>query len=77
MNNQSATRERFAGGNFGVSTFWRRATLLLVAMLAFLHPSLWAERADPEGPLEFIEQLSPDGQFALLREVTASFQSDK
>src|SRR5882724_2081228 len=54
------------------STCWRRVTLVLVAMLAFLHPSLWAEREYPEGPGEFIEQLSPDGKFAVLREVTAS-----
>ena len=54
------------------STCWRRVTLVLVAMLSFLHPSLWAEREYPEGPGEFIEQLSPDGKFAVLREVTAS-----
>ena len=39
------------------STCWRRVTLVLVAMLSFLHPSLWAEREYPEGPGEFIEQL--------------------
>src|SRR6266536_3110413 len=54
------------------STYWRTVTLVLMAMLAFLHPLLWAERADPEVPGEFIEQLSPDGKFAVLREVTAS-----
>ena len=54
------------------STCWRRVTLVLVAMLAVLYPSLWAEKADPEDPGEFIEQLSPDGKFAVLREVTAS-----
>ncbi len=68
----SPLRPHFVTRAAAGSTCWRRVTLLLVAMLTFLHPSLWAERADPEGPGEFIEQLSPDGQFAVLREVTAA-----
>lgn len=56
----------FGRGGIGV------VLLVLVAMLAFWHPSLWAEEGRLGGPGKFIEQLSPDGQFAVLREVTAA-----
>jgi hypothetical protein len=46
--------------------------LALVAMLAFSHPSLSAENEPARSTGEFIEQLSPDGKFAVLREMTAS-----
>jgi hypothetical protein len=49
--------------------------LALVAMLAFSHPSLSAENEPPRSTGEFIEQLSPDGKFAVLREVTASVEA--